>query len=186
MSIKKIGVALIAALGIGSAHASLVTNGGFESGMSGWSTVINSGSSGAGSQGPAAFEGSNYFWGFDNSGPGHLKQTLATQVGGIYQISLAFNTNGTVPPNALSLVVGDLNQVLNLAQFDWRTFTGSFTASSLSTDIDLLFTTLPGTGTVWIDAVTVDQTGQSVPEPASIALTALGLAALASRRRKAK
>jgi len=184
MSIKKLFLVAITVLSVSAAHASIVTNGGFESGLTGWTTSVNNGSVGAGSQGPAAFEGASYFWGFDNQGPGTLQQILSTNIGAIYQIALAFNTNGAVPPNSLAISAGDLSESLNLATGLWTTYTSTFTASSTSTALNFFFNTVSGSGTVWIDAVSVEQVGQVVPEPAAMALFGFGLAVLGAVRRR--
>lgn len=168
----------------GAAHASLVTNGSFESGLAGWTCTASPGSCGAGTQGGAAQDGAAHFWGFDNAAPpGVLSQSLATEAGATYSISLYFDTNGSVPPNALSLDVGDLSMGLALVQDSWVNFSGTFTASSAVTALDLLFTTVGGSGTVWIDNVVVERVSAAVPEPAGTALVALGLAALGVTRR---
>lgn len=170
----------------GAAHASLVTNGGFESGLTGWSCVAGSpGTCNTGTQGssPAMF-GSAYFYGFDNDAtPGELSQNLATEAGATYSISLYFSTNGRTSPNALTLDVGDLTVDLALIPGSWVNFGGTFVASSAVTALDLLFSTVSGSGTVWIDNVVVERVSAAVPEPSGLALLALGLAGLGVTRR---
>lgn len=180
MSIKKLALLAFAALSISAAQAAnIVINGDFESSLTGWSTFTHSdGNVGTGVQSDAPYSGSSYFFGYDNEGGGSLQQILATSVGGIYQISFAFDTSGSVPPNALSVSVGDLNQALALTQNSWNVFNGSFTATSATTTLSFLFATVPGTGTIFVDAVNVEQSG-AVPEPGSMALVGLGLAAIA-------
>lgn len=178
---KKIVMAALTALVMGSAHAVPVVNGGFEDGLTGWTCVADGGACSTGTQGEPAIEGVSYFWGFDNARPaGVLEQILATATGGLYEISFVFNTNGPVPPNALSISVGDLGASLALVPGSWTTYTGTFTALSDSTALDFLFATEGGTGTVWIDNVVVS----AVPEPSVLALLGLGLAGFAASRRR--
>ena len=180
MKIRTLAAAAAMTLAAAASQASLVTNGSFESGLTGWSCVASPGSCATGDQGPAAQDGVAYFYGFDNSPPeGVLSQNLATEAGASYRISLYFNTNGGVPPNALSRDVGDLSEPLALVTGSWEHFTGTFTAAGASTDLNLLFTTVGGSGTVWVDNVVVDR----IPEPTGVALAALGLLGLAATRR---
>lgn len=180
MKLHTLVAAAVATLAAASSQASLVTNGSFESGLTGWSCVASPGGCFAGDQGPPAQDGVAYFYGFDNSPPaGVLSQALTTEAGASYTISFYFNTNGSVPPNALSLDVGDLTGPLALVEGSWEHFTGTFTAAGASTDLKLLFTTVGGTGTVWVDNVVVDR----IPEPTGVALAALGLLGLAATRR---
>lgn len=183
MFIKKIALAVVVALSMSAANASsIVSNGGFESGLTGWTVSTTDGNADTGLQGLSAFEGAATFWGFDNGGTGTLEQILNTNIGATYQVSFAFATNGSVPPNSLSFSVGNLSGNLPLAQYNWNTYAGTFTASSTSTALDFHFQTVGGTGTVSIDAVSV----QAVPEPETYAmlLAGLGLMGAVARRKQ--
>lgn len=183
MNIRSFAVAATLTACAGLSQATLVTNGGFESGMTGWSASTPAGSFGAGTQASPAYEGSSYFWGYDNASGGTVSQLLTTDAGGTYFISFAFNTNGTVPPNKLSVSVGDLSvDPLSLVEGTWSTYSGTFKASSASTLLSFGFRTVSGTGTVWIDAVDVERIG-TVPVPGTALLVGLGLACLGASRR---
>lgn len=178
-------VAACALLTAGAAHASLVTNGSFETGLTGWACVAGGGNCFAGTQsGVTPVDGSSYFYGFDNVSPaGVLSQSLATVAGASYSISFAFNTNGAAPPNALSVIAGDLDQDLPVVQFAWGTYSSTFTAAGASTLLQFIFSTAGGSGTVFLDNVIVDRVG-TVPVPPTLALVALGIAGLAATRRR--
>jgi len=186
--------ALGAALGVGilssgSAQASLVLNGGFENGLDNWtctiSTIIGE-SACSTSFGTFAFdpapEGSKYFWGFENNPPGTLSQTLPTVAGTIYDISFLFNSYQNEPDNALSVQVGSLTYTLDLVPFAWTTYSGTFTAASSSTPLNFLFKTIPGSGTVGLDNVVVNQKGSAVKVPGPLPLLGAGAAFGWSRR----
>ena len=125
-----------------------------------------------------AVEGASYFFGFDNMTGGTLSQVLSTITGGTYNISVSFNTNGSVPPNALNLGVGNLSTALSLQESTWNSFSSNFTASSTLSTLDFGFLTVGGTGTVFIDNIDVEWVGSPVPEPSSVALVGLALFAL--------
>lgn len=86
-----------------------------------------------------------------------------------------------MPPNALSLSVGDLGETLALTQLAWTSFSGTFIAAGATTALNFLFTTVAGSGTVFIDKIVVDRL---LPLPSSLALVGLGLAGLAASRRR--
>jgi len=184
MKLRSLAFAAALAATGGLSHASLVTNGGFESGLAGWSCTAPSGDCGTGAfAGPP--EGVAHFWGFQNAAPdGVLTQSLATGAGESYSISFQYNSSSDEPTNTLSLTVGDLIAVLDVQVGVWKTYSGSFTASGASTALDFLFRTLGGSGTVQLDAVVVDRLS-TVPAPGGLALVlaALGLAAAARRKR---
>lgn len=172
-----VGTLLFVAQG---SHASLITNGGFESGLSGWTCAA--GSCGTGDMGGPQ-EGSYHFYGFDN-GPGGLSyQSFATDIGATYSIDFFYGSFSPSPANNLSLKVGDLVQDFTFASSGWSSFSSTFTAISTSTSLDFFFDTDPGTGQIWLDGIVVDYVA-SVPEPASIALFGIGLAGLGFSRRK--
>ena len=180
--VRRIAAAIALALIAGITHASLLVNGGFESGLTGWTCTAPGGQCFTGNQGPPAIEGLAYFYGFANSGTGELSQDFATDVGVTYSVSLVFNTNGSVPPNSLAIEVGDLSATLALQQGTWNAYSASFTALSTTTSLDFLFRTVGGSGTVWIDNVVVDRVG-AVPLPSTAMLLAAGLLAFAGMRR---
>lgn len=171
----------------GNSHANLISNGGFESGLAGWSCTHVSGDCLTGTQTISAPEGSSYFFGYSNGGTGHLSQGFTSIAGAIYSISLVFDTNDQTSTNTLSLDVGNLSTDFLLLPFTtWTPFTSNFIADSAFTTVDFSFSTVGGTGTVWIDNVIVELAliPNPVPVPAPLVLIALGLAGLVLSRRK--
>lgn len=182
MTFRSIILASSLLMATGASQASLVTNGGFESALSGWSCVVSDGNCGTGAFFGAP-EGASHFFGFQNSAPaGELSQALATVAGASYSISFQYTSLTDEPSNTLAVEVGDLSEVLDVQVSVWKSYSGTFTAAAALTDLSFLFRTVGGSGTLGIDAVVVDRAG-AVPLPASwtLALLALGLAGVARR-----
>jgi len=174
-----------------SAHANLVTNGGFETGdFSGWTltgnpgfiSITNNAHSGnfAGSFGAV---GSDTF----------LSQTLATTAGTSYTLTF-FLTNLGGPTNDFSVSFGGQNltgggtpalPILNSGPFPYTEYTVDVTATGSSSVLQFAMRQDPS---FWnIDDITVDANAAAVPEPATLAIfgTALAGFGLLRRRRKA-
>ena len=175
-----------------SARASIVVNGGFDTGalgLEGWACSVTSGECLTAAY-QASPQGGTHFAGYQNEAPeGLLRQTLATVSGATYSVSFHFNSGFGDPFNALRLSVGILEAPMTLVpSLAWSTYSGSFVASGTSTHLDFLFLTAPGAGTVNIDGVVVEMTsaggggggsggnggtggnGGSVPVPGTMAL----------------
>ncbi len=165
-----------------SSAATLITNGGFESDLTGWTCSTPGGNCGAGTfAGPQ--EGAKHFWGFDN-GPGGLNsQAFTTTVGAMYSIDFFYGSSSASPANNMSLTVGDLTHSFTFASSGWSTYSATFSAVAAFTDLKFFFDTDPGTGTLWLDGIVVKSVS-AVPEPSSLALLLLGFAGIFVLRRK--
>jgi hypothetical protein len=178
---KFLAVALLSLSAV-NANAGLVTNGGFESGLSGWSCT---GADLCQADSAARHTGSAGAYGFDNSGFATLSQVLSTVVGATYSYSF-FSSAYQVAGNQLSYSFSGLSQLVVPTTTAWASTAGTFIASTTSTTLSFFFATDPGTGTWKIDDVSVDQIASPVPEPETYAmlLAGFGLMAGIARRRK--
>lgn len=180
MSLKKIPFAALAVvfLTTGSAHASLVSNGGFETGdFTGWVQGGNIGFTGVAS----TFAHSGTFGAF--LGPvgsdGTLTQVLATTSGATYELRYWLSSDGGTP-NDFSATV-DSN--ILFAQSDiplqpYGEYVFDFVATGATTTLAFAFRNDPGF--LGLDDISVNQ----IPEPGSLALLGLALAGLGASRRK--
>ncbi|WP_028583872.1 PEP-CTERM sorting domain-containing protein [Desulfogranum mediterraneum] len=171
-------------MGTISAHANLVTNGGFESGLTGWSlSGEDSHFFGSGHTGAQSLEL------FDNSGFATLSQMITTTVGATYDFSFWSAVYSVVPGNILRYSL-DSGPIVTVAQasggFNWEYFSDSFVASSTSTAISFFIETDPGTGTWKLDDVYVSLGENPVPEPTTMLLFGTGIAGLAAIGRRKK
>ena len=162
-----------------AAPTNLVDNGGFESGLSGWST------SGFFAEGfdygidDQSHSGANAFYGGALDTPGFLSQSIATVSGQAYHLTLWLLSDGFLPNQFQVLVNGmvelDLADIL-LAPY--QPVQLSFLATGATTLLDFGFRS--DSGLLHVDDIVVSQV---VPEPATAALLGLGGALFLLRRR---
>lgn len=177
-------IAGAALLSVGSAHASLVTNGGFETGtFAGWTLT-----------GPAPFSlvdgvaahSGNFAAAFGDAPdtPTTISQLLDTQAGRSYRVS--FWLQNLVAGDAAAPNVFSLNwdggavelQLNNVGAFGYTPFTYIFAATSASTPLAFSF----GNFASYWDFDDVS----AVREPASFALVGAGLLACVAVNRRRK
>lgn len=180
-TLRTIAAGIVMATAMSSAQANLIVNGGFDQGMTGWTC--------SGADACAANAGGNpgkALTGYDNSGYTSLFQNVATVAGAIYQLS--FDSKATyVAGNEIGYSFSGFGNV------NWVPVTtayahskGSFVATGKLTRVEFFLATNPNTGTFFVDNVSLDLTGTTLPEPASLALLGLGLAGLAAAGRRRK
>jgi hypothetical protein len=180
-------------VGIANASSNLVTNGSFETGdFTGWSVSGDTGFAGVCdvSSCPGGYtpQDGNYAAYFGPVGDtATISQNIATTPGESYTLSfyLAAPENGT--PNYFSVTFGSSSFSFSNfgASFDWQQFTMTTVATTDQTPLSFTFRNDPS---YWfLDNVTVQPTGGTVPEPGTLALFgtgALGLAGFARRKFK--
>lgn len=196
MNITKKIAALAMLLSLASATAlaspELVTNGSFENGSIGWDAnmsignfgIAHTGGGGAGTgcvgHSCVTTLGSGAFFG----------QSIATEIGASYDLSLwVIETNGATSEMSVfwnGLMVADVlnpaNSTINsgFVQYVFH----NLTASALTTAFEIHGRQDPGG--IYFDDISVVKVANAVPEPGSIALLGLGLAAAALARRAGK
>ena len=171
----------------GATHASLVSNGGFEtSDFTGWTQFGDTSFSGVDGAMPQAGVFAAYFG--PPSASGGIFQTLATTSGFHYNVSFWLKNEadpfGSVTPNSFEFNwdggAAEVAQV-NQPSFGYTEYSVSnLIASSAATDLRFTFFHGPA---FW----DLDSVSATVPEPGSLALVGLAglLASLVSRRRQA-
>lgn len=167
----------------------LLTNGSFENGLTAWQETCGTpGHSDCGAGiawwWPSHVDGAQEFYGFDNDAVGVLSQSFATTPGEVYQLSFHYVT--TDPGiNTLRFGVDGYDAATPLAaSTQWQALVDQFTAVGSSTTLAFYYTTIPGSGTLGLDGISVS----AVPEPGAWALAAMGLGVcglMARRQRKA-
>jgi hypothetical protein len=170
-----------------SMAASIVKNGGFESGsFSDWTLFGNTGGI-AVDYFSGAPEGT-YLAIFGPIGStGGIFQTLNTTAGAIYSYSfMLLNAGGT--PNSFAASIGGntVTSLTNADGFPFTAYSGAFTATGATTDLRFTFRQDPGF--YLLDAVSVVEEVAAVPEPATWAMmiAGFGIAGVSLRRRRQK
>lgn len=177
---------LVAALSLSlpaMASPTLITNGGFENGMTGW-TCTGADTCTTGTY--FVHSGSAAAYGYDNDGFATLSQTIATTAGFGYDFSFWSAVYMLDPGNIVRYQI-DNGSIFTVASTTSPSQTAtSFVATGASTTIKLMFETDGGTGIIGFDDVVVSANGRNaVPEPTSIALIGAALLGLGvSRKRK--
>ncbi len=188
-----LSLATMAALGMGAAHANIVTNGDFENGTTGWSMTMGLGNSWGVGASTAALTGCVGHACVSTLGSGaFFQQNLATTAGQTYNLSFFVGENAGATSELSvfwngSLIADILNPANNTLDFNTNPGMIEFTFNNLlatgsSTSLEIHGRQDPAG--ISFDNVSV-VAANNVPEPASLALVGLGLAGLgAARRRK--
>ena len=179
--------ALVAAMFAGTtAHANLVTNGGFETGdFSGWTTAIDPQWDGVDTQSPQAGTYEAFFG--NPGGISTISQTLTTLPGNFYNITfwvmVEADVTGNSVPNSFEFDWdgAPVTSFANAGPSGYTEYQFKLAASTASTLLQFSFSDTPA----FIDFDSVDVT--AIPEPTSLALALGALGGMvAVRRRPAK
>lgn len=189
-----LGTALLSSGVSMSSHAEVVTNGGFDNGLTGWTTnnaFLGNGDYAVPSGNPAAVLGSSFLR------PGRIQQTLNTVAGQTYDLSFTYwGWNPASTGKTLDLlidVVGaatQLSDVQTTASYVTPTDPSAYYRMSYSFVADsasslLRFQHSNTDTTLAIDDVSVTaRTVQGIPEPSTGLLALAALGALTSLRRR--
>jgi len=155
-----------------AASANLITNPGFETGdLSGWSCT---GADLCDADTESPHSGAFNARGYDNDGFATLSQTIATAASQLYSFSFWSGTDAPGEAGNILRYQIDSGPIVTVPTTSlYAMSSDAFVATGGSTTISFYFETDPGTGTWFIDDVSVE--GARVPEPASLALVGLGL-----------
>lgn len=168
----------------GPSMAQTVANPGFETGaLAPWTCTVDASGNclvdhaGGGCEGVPR-SGTYFFCGYENVGSGSLAQTLSTTPGASYIVSAYFD--GSEATNTGSIALGASAPVsCTVAPGTYTLCTSSFVAATSSDAVNIGFATQSGTGTVWVDDVSVTEVHgapSTIPALSEWGVLALGLA----------
>jgi hypothetical protein len=176
-------IAVVSLAFAGPSIAQSVANPGFESGdFAPWTCTVDGSSlcevqAAGGICEGVPHSGTYFACGFENEGSGILAQPVSTTPGVRYIISAYFN--GTQPTDTGSIALGASAPVTcTINPGTYTLCTASFVAATGSDSVKIGFATQNGSGTVWIDDVSISMGGEpaDVPALSEWGKLALGLA----------
>jgi hypothetical protein len=181
-----------ACLGSGGARASLIQDGNFTSGLTGWTATGNVTTTTVPYFGLASnFPSGTVFAVFNagNATPnGVISQSFSTVAGTNYSLSFDYGSNGAAQ-TIIAALANTAGATVLANQSDTANGSGTLSAYSLtftavSSSTTLSFSDYTGNPTANTDGGLYGVSVQAVPEPESLALLAIGTGSLLARRRR--
>ena len=184
--IRVIAGAILGLALVGSCHANLVLNGGFETGnLTNWTSSLGSAAVLNQSVTSVISHSGTYSAALGNQGGlGVLSQTVSgLSVGASYELSFWLRSDGLTPNRFAVSFGGDtLDNDSNLGAFAFTEFTYNFVATATSGLLQ--FGSRNDPGFLELDDVAVNALAATVPEPATLALVGVAFAFVGASRRR--